>query len=111
MTSRRRSPCGPADSTQPDVIRAIELLGLQYRDLSRAGGGVEDLIVLIPESHWDTPYWLLIEVKVPSRKDGGVKASKYTKAQIEWRKQTKTGPRITVTSFADALVQLRDRMA
>lgn len=108
---------GRADSCQPEVIRAIELLGLPYKDLSSSGNGIEDLVVLLPPTRdvtglveVDPPQWLFVECKVKDRRSNGRAEVRYTEAQKEWRERTPEGPRITVTCFEDALLQLRERM-
>lgn len=122
---RRAAARGKADSCQPECIRAIKLLGLPHRVLSAVGGGVGDILVLMPirmaevtvvdsvAFGWSTfvqmpAYFLEMECKVPQNKKGTVKASQYTEAQKKWRAQTPNGPRITVTGFEDTLRQLRD---
>lgn len=119
MTARARAAKGKADSCQPDVIRAVKLLGLKYKPLSAAGQGIEDLLVLMPRRPVDVPIpdgihrisvpasWLFIECKVPRNKAGTITPSQYKPAQIAWRAETPEGPRITCVSLEDALKQLR----
>lgn len=116
---------GKADATQPEIIRAIESLGLKYKQLSGTGDGIEDLLVLMP-FRWVEQrdervnvtlvnkvkmpaYWLFVECKCVERKSTGY--VRYTKSQKEWREKTPDGPRITCVSFEDALRQLRDLLS
>ncbi len=105
------------DATQAECIRAIRLLGLKYKDLSKAGDGIEDLLVLIPArvqppTPWNPlsfrhlPYWLFVECKTIRTVSTGRVV--YKPAQKKWRAETPDGPRITVTSFEDTLRQLRE---
>lgn len=113
---RRAAARGRADSCQPECIRAIKLLGLPFRVLSANGGGVGDILVLIPERDVgrvlpEPAYFLEVECKVPQNKSNSkIWKSQYTKAQREWREQTPNAPRITVTGFEDTLRQLRELM-
>jgi len=48
----------------------------------------------------------MVEVKTPN-KSGGVKPSKFTKAQNEWYEKTAGYPRLVVTGPQDAVDQFR----
>lgn len=99
---------GKADSNHKAIAQAIRLLGYPVKDLSRNGGGVEDLLVGVMSNtrhRVATHYWLLVECKVPVSKSGTVR---FTQAQIEWREMTQGWPRITVTSGQDAVDQIRE---
>jgi hypothetical protein len=103
---------GPADSNQAAIAEAIELLvyPLPVMRLNTAGNGVEDLLVplvRLSDFRIAVRWWLLVECKKARNKRGEATASQYTKAQIEWRKQTEGWPRITVTSAQDAVNQIR----
>jgi hypothetical protein len=106
------------DVKHKDCVRAVKLLGLPHRSLHTVGGGVGDIIVLIPGRQPNQfnplsfpPYWLELEVKTPQNKtNDDIWNSQYTDAQKEWREQTKDAPRETVTGFEDTLLKLRARM-
>lgn len=91
------------DTTHKEVLRALKLLGLPYRDLSGTGGGVQDLLVGLP-----TLTWVLVEVKTLKNKRGTIKPSQFTKRQREWYAKSEGFPRLVVTGFADALEKLRE---
>lgn len=107
---RRAAARGRADACQPECIRAIQLLRLPFRVLSANGGGVGDILVLMPGRSESMPccWFLEVECKVPVNKKQTVKPSQYTEAQKKWREQTPNAPRITVTGFEDTLRQLRE---
>lgn len=103
---------GKADSNHKAIADAIRLLGYPVMDLHAAGNGVEDLLVGI--KRWVPPLvgeverlWVVVECKVARYKLTASTAVRYTKAQVEWRKQTEGWPRITVTSGQDAVNQIR----
>ncbi|OGR95463.1 MAG: hypothetical protein A2V88_15220 [Elusimicrobia bacterium RBG_16_66_12] len=101
---------GRADSNHRAIADAIRLLGYPGMDLSHAGNGVEDLLVgaRVPSAKpWPSGYWLLVECKVARYKLTASTAVRYTKAQIEWRKQTQGWPRIIATSAQNAVDQIR----
>lgn len=104
---------GKADSNHKPIADAIRLLGYPVMDLHAAGNGVEDLLVglrrstVFPGEVVIDYWWLLVECKVPRNKRGETTPCQYTKAQVEWRKQTEGWPRITVTSGQDAVNQIR----
>lgn len=94
-----------ADGNHTAIADALrDVLRWPFRDLLRAGFGVEDFLVAVPAK---TRFWVLVEAKVPVNKRGTVKPSQYTKAQREWRELTEGWPRITVVSAEDAVRQLR----
>ena len=99
---------GKADSNQRAIADAIRLLGYPVMDLSRAGNGVEDLLVgltrRLANLHLQH-FWLMVECKVPVSKSGTVR---YKEAQLVWRARSKGWPRITVTSAQDAVDQIRE---
>jgi len=76
--------------------------------LHAAGNGLEDIIVGVPSSVWrcGANQWVMVEVKTPN-KSGGVKPSKFTKAQNEWYEKTAGYPRLVVTGPQDAVDQFR----
>ncbi len=116
------------DVKHKECVRAVKLLGLPHRSLHTVGGGVGDLVVLMPARSQEMeaatpyrpnypvyvhlpPYWLELEVKTPQNKtNDDIWNSQYTDAQKEWREQTKGAPRETVTGFEDTLTKLRARM-
>jgi hypothetical protein len=127
MTRFRRT-----DTVHKECLRAVKLLGLPYRDLSATGGGVGDIIVLMPARVQEVQvanansgpslvypmfitmpaYWLELECKTPmNKKDDKIWMSQYTPAQLKWREQTKDAPRLEVKGFEDCLTKLRERMA
>lgn len=115
----------PADS-RPCGCEEAEALKAErdtFRDMARARG---DLLVSAVERQLlaerqiaavfgQHPYiaftaqcwWLLVEAKRPRNARGEATASQYTQAQKDWREQTEGWPRITVTSGADAIAQIR----
>jgi hypothetical protein len=109
--SRNPARKGRSDSNQPAIAQAIQAIGYRPMDLSAAGNGMEDLLVPVavyvrrlPLEAWDAQgrlrIWLPAECKtLPVR---------YKPAQLAWRAQTAGWPRITVTSGADAIAQLRE---
>lgn len=110
---------GKADSNQPAIKAAIELLiyPLPVMVLSAAGNGVEDLLVpltrprrlaLTGKTTGGDHYWLLVECKVEHPSYGKINPVRYTQAQKEWRAQTEGWPRITVTSGQDAVDRIRE---
>lgn len=97
------------DSNHKAVLDAIRALGYPCMSLHSHGGGLEDIIVGLRcaiQSCLVHRRWVLVECKVPN-KSGGVKPSKFTKAQREWYAQTEGFPRLIVTSAQDAVDQLR----
>lgn len=62
--------------------------------------------MLIPS--YSKAYWIFVECKTVERESTGY--VRYTKAQKEWRAETPDGPRMTATSFEDALRKLRTLM-
>lgn len=104
------------DTTHREVLRALKMLGLPYRDLSATGGGVQDLLVgvwgSIRAGDFDRrePRWILVEVKTPQNKRGTVKPSQFTDKQREWYAKSAGFPRLVVTGFEDAVEKLRDMM-
>lgn len=103
------------DTVHKDVLRALKMLGLPYRDLSATGGGVQDLLVGVPSImtgglRMPFPSWLLVEVKTPQNKRGTVKPSQFTNKQREWYAKSAGFPRLVVTGFEDAVEKLREMM-
>jgi len=97
------------DANHKAVTDAIRKLGYPFKSLHTQGGGVQDLLVGIPDLHGvRRPGWVLVEIKRSRNKtNDDIWDSQFTDKQREWYAQTEGFPRLVVTSAQDAVDQLR----